>query len=76
MERHGSTAPFVITKLLVRAPLSYLGKSHALENSNNITGLEDRDIPHRLGHCDSLQPYELDFEFRLSVLQEHGDHFL
>ncbi len=58
------------------SPLPDFGESHAFEDCNNFAGFKDRDIPHRLGHCDSLQPYEFDFEFRFSILQEHRDYFL
>ncbi len=56
--------------------MEWHGGTAAFEDCNNFAGLKDRDIPHRLGHCDSLQPYEFDFEFRFSILQEHRDYFL
>ena len=71
MHGHRGAPSVGVGKLLVRPPLSNLGKAQPQQSPNHLSWLEDRQARQLRG--DRLDPYELGFEFGLPVFQKHGD---
>ena len=60
----------------MRTALADFRESGGDENGDNLTRLENGDIPHRLRDRDVLDTDKLRLQVWLAVFKEQGDHFL
>ncbi len=74
VERHCRDAAIGMAKLLVRAPLTNLGKPESHQDRNHLARLENRDVRHGLGHANGMSPDKLSLEPRITILEQHGDN--
>ena len=64
-------------ELLVRSLLASLTKTKLLQNRDDLSRLQYRNVAHlRDPHCNRLDAYELCLELRLTLLEEHLDDLL
>ena len=71
---NGCHPPFRVSVLAVRASLADLSESEIGKDRGNFARLENGHIAHGLGDLHGLRPYELPFELRIAIFEQHGDN--
>ena len=71
MKGHRRALSTSVPELLVGTSLAYLNETQSHKNSNDLRGLQYRNVPHPSGNDNSLNAHELRVEFRLPRLKQH-----
>lgn len=73
---HRGAASVWVTILHVRAALADKNEAHCFQDATDLARLENWGLRHGLRRkSNALSADELSFQFRLTILQEHLDHF-
>lgn len=75
MKWNSGGASRTIAKLLVRTTLPHFRETKLVQNGDNLSRLQDRDISHVSSDGDVLHPNELRLENWFAIFQEHGNDF-
>ena len=73
MEGNRGRSTIGMTKLFVRAALTYLDETKRGEDRDDLAGLKNRNARHSIDD-DGLGADELGLELRFAVLKQHRDH--
>ena len=76
MKGHGRATTVGVPKLSVRSALPDFGKPQLPEKRHDLAGLQDGWLRHGLRHFDRLRSDEHALQPRVSLLEQHLDHFL
>ena len=75
VDRNSRESPVRMPELFVRTSLPHLDEAHLLNDANKFSCLENRELRQISAHLDQLCADELPFKWRLTILQQHLDHF-